>query len=719
MGGDFNVPLQPHLDRKNISTPLISNRYRQKLNEALETFELCDIWRKRNPQEKRFTFHRRHQGSRIDYWFIPEYLENKVTGIDIKIGVHTDHSLITMEIDKDEEQRGPGWWKLNTLLLNDQEYREGVRGVITNCRKENTNLNPASLWDLTKYKIKTYSIQYSKKKSQEMKQEEKNLSDEVQQLTEQLDEGKDVADELNSYKRELEALEKQKAQKIIFRSKCNWASYGDKPTKFFLNLEKKKFQDKLISQVRGCDGSLKQGSKEVLSAITDFYTTLYTKDNNEDLELSMGEFITGAVPQVTDTQHTYLEAKLTKNDLKVAVKQIKKGKCPGSDGLPTEFYTCFWEEIEELVYNSLEFAYEIGELSNEQKRGIITLIPKKDLDRLNIRNWRPITLLNTDYKILTKALAIKLQNVLPNLIYPDQTGFMKNRYIGTNIRLAEDMIDFANMTSTSALLLAIDFEKAFDSVGWESIIDTMKVLGFGENYIGWIKVIYKNIATCIANNGFHSSWFQPSRGTRQGCCLSPYLFLLVVEILAIAVWEHKNIRGITVSGKEIKISLYADDVTCFLGDWDSLHRLDDILQRFRRYSGLKVSREKTKVMQLGPQTAGRTYTCPYKLVESVNILGIKVGIHKNEMLNYKWNYKSRLDKCKAICNSWSDRALSLKGKVTVLNSLVTSTMLFPVTTTSCPAMVLLEFKRIITNFLWSSSVSRVAYETVCSPVGEG
>ena len=120
---------------------------------------------------------------------------------------------------------------------------------------------------------------------------------------------------------------------------------------------------------------------------------------------------------------------------------MKNGKSPGSDGFTAEFYKFFWIDIKYLVLDSLNYAFHNGELSIDQKRGIITLIPKKDKERILIKNWRPISLLNTDYKLLTKCLSFRLQSVPPNIIDNDQTGFLKDRYIGENIRTIADLIE--------------------------------------------------------------------------------------------------------------------------------------------------------------------------------------------------------------------------------------------------------------------------------------
>ncbi len=125
-------------------------------------------------------------------------------------------------------------------------------------------------------------------------------------------------------------------------------------------------------------------------------------------------------------------------------------------------------------------------MSIEQRRGIITLIPKKDKNKLFLKNWRPITLLNTDYKILTKTLSNRLCKILPYIIDEDQTGYIKGRYIGSNIRLIEDIILFTKTHNLPGIILNIDFEKAFDSINWNFIDRTLEAFNFGEIFRSFI-----------------------------------------------------------------------------------------------------------------------------------------------------------------------------------------------------------------------------------------
>lgn len=151
-------------------------------------------------------------------------------------------------------------------------------------------------------------------------------------------------------------------------------------------------------------------------------------------------------------------------------------KTPGSDGLPAEFYKVFWNDISDLFLNSINYAYRIGQLSVTQRRGIIKLIPKKDAELNLIKNWRPISLLNCDYKIAAKAIANRFKQVIPNIISHDQTGFLKGRFIGENIRLIDGIIKHTAAKNIPGLLLFLDFEKAFDTVEWSFLQKNLTTL---------------------------------------------------------------------------------------------------------------------------------------------------------------------------------------------------------------------------------------------------
>ena len=308
--------------------------------------------------------------------------------------------------------------------------------------------------------------------------------------------------------------------------------------------------------------------------------------------------------KIIDDERKRCEGLLTAAECLESLKTMESNKTPGTDGIPAEFYKIFWNDIKSFLLASINASYAKGLLSISQRRGLITLIPKKDKSLCYIKNWRPISLLNCDYKIAAKSIASRIKRVLPSVINSDQTGFSKNRFIGENIRLLNSILSYTDIEKLSGLLLFIDFEKTFDALEWTFVEKTLKYYNFGNSLISWIKLFYTDISSSVQNNGWTSDFFNLSRGVslgvRQGCPLSPYLLILFAEILGLAIRRDKLIYGIKISDKECKVSQYADDTTLILdGTKPSIERSFLLLHIFAKLSGLKVNYEKTEALWIG------------------------------------------------------------------------------------------------------------------------
>ncbi len=200
------------------------------------------------------------------------------------------------------------------------------------------------------------------------------------------------------------------------------------------------------------------------------------------------------------------------------------------------------------------------------KQGLIVLIQKPNKDIFNLDNWRPISLLNIDYKILAAVYANRLKQCLEEVISETQSGFMKNRHISNNIRLILDLLDYSDLVSNDALILFLDFFKAFDTVEHNFIFKALVNFGFGNNFICVIKTLYNDINSCVSLSNGTSPRFYVSRGIRQGCPISPFLFLLAAELLNLYVVNCTGIKGIQIGEEELIISQLADDTCIFLKD---------------------------------------------------------------------------------------------------------------------------------------------------------
>ena len=218
------------------------------------------------------------------------------------------------------------------------------------------------------------------------------------------------------------------------------------------------------------------------------------------------------------------------------------------------------------MVDSLNYSYDYGELSNSQKEAIITLIEKKDKDKLDLSNWRPISLINVDVKIRSKAIAKRLENALPNVMHYNQCAYVKGRTIFDAVRTIEDVMEFSERYNLEGRMICVDFRKDFDTVSRDFVFRAPTSFGFGPSFLQWIYTLYNNISSCVINNGFSTQPFPVERGVRQEDPHSAYLLIIVLEILCTNIRKSKDICGIKVDNEEIRLSLFADDLTGFLKD---------------------------------------------------------------------------------------------------------------------------------------------------------
>ena len=275
------------------------------------------------------------------------------------------------------------------------------------------------------------------------------------------------------------------------------------------------------------------------------------------------------------------EGVMAVHECELALITMENNKTPGTDGLTPEFYRYFWNLLGSFMVSSLNYAFQNGTLSISQRQGIISLIPKKKKNNEYLKNWRPVSLLNVDYKIATKTIALRLEKILPNLIHPCQSGYVKGRFIGESIRLTADTIHFTKEKNIPVVAVFLDFEKASHSIEWNFIHKCLETFNFGLDLQQWIKGFYTEICSCVLNNGYASKHFHLECGVRQGCPLSGTLFVIAIELLAQSIKRSKEIKGITIDEhNEVTLSQYADDTTVLISDVHSASKCFDLLSLF-------------------------------------------------------------------------------------------------------------------------------------------
>ena len=606
---------------------------------------------------------------------ISDKLNDLVTQVDIQASIKTDHSSIILELeDIKEGPRGPGLWKLNTSLLASSDHVEMINKEFPNWLKDAKDLPDKRVkWDWLKFEIKTTSIAYSKKLSRDRKSKEEELNLKYQTLLQIFHDNpcETTRLETEKVKSDLEALYDKKVEGIIIRSRARWHEHGEKNSKYFLNLEKRNNIKKHIRKLF-VSGAISTDPFEILNTERRFYEKLYSKQNTSVNSEEANSFLNNPnLLRLSEELSESCEGEITLKECETILNSFKTGKTPGNDGIPVEFYRVFWPLLGKFMVESFNEAYNKKEISHSQKQAVITLIEKKGKDRNYLENLRPISLINLDAKIASKVIAIRIIKVLPEIIHCNQTGYVKGRFIGEAARSIMDVMDYTKKQNIPGILLFIDFEKAFDSIDWEFMVKCLDVFGFGPSLKGWIETFYKNISSCVINNGMCTSQFEIQRGVRQGDPMPPYLFIIIAEVLATAI-RTTNIQGIKIGKEEFKFVQYADDLTVFVPDIENAPCIFNLLYQFKTCSGSQVNYKKTEAMWIGSCRNDTAAPLGLTWVNTVKALGIVFTY--NEIERLQENFYDKLKDIRLQIRLWRCRGLLLLGKITIIKSFLLSKM---------------------------------------------
>jgi hypothetical protein len=327
---------------------------------------------------------------------------------------------------------------------------------------------------------------------------------------------------------------------------------GERPTKYFSALVKQRAEKSAITSLtckrNGHEVSLTD-SEDILEEASNFYATLYSKKLSEDQTKAGSKYLEKNLDlKLSDAAKRLCDRPLTVEELGSALKKLPGGKAPGIDGLPSEFFKMFWNKLKNDFLQVLLESFQTGCLPYSMRMSIITLIFKKN-SRSDIRNYRPISLLCTDYKIIAKTFAECMKVVLPAIIHGDQTGFLKDRYIGENITLFVDVQEHLAREAKPGLCFLADWEKAYDLMDRGFIESSLVAFGFGSVFVKWFQILHFKTFSRLTMIAFLTEPFAVQSGIRQGCPWAPFLFLCAIEPLACAL-RNPKLEGVVLPDRK-------------------------------------------------------------------------------------------------------------------------------------------------------------------------
>ena len=587
----------------------------------------------------------------------------------------------------------------------------------TNCIGKYQDIQDKGLLlDFLLSNIRVLTIRRSKKLAFELRQQETKLYDKLNKLSQSLadDPSTDNIKEYELTKSAVDKIKETRGKAAILRSLAVWTEEGERPSAYFFRIAKTKASQMSISALRNDVGNIVRGNKNILDTCVEHYTKLYTSKRTDQPNFDQFK-LSDTDPRLSDSERLSCEGPVTFEECKHAINGMARNKAAGISGFTAEFFAYFWNDIGHITVEYFNDAREKGHLFITHRRGILTLIPKKGSQML-LKNKRPICLLDIVYKLIAKVLSNRLSKVICSIINRDQTGFLKNRYIGENIRQIADVIDYCKMDNINGILLAIDYSSAFDCLEHDFLMQALKTFNFGENFQSWIRLLYKDAFLSIKNNGYTSQWFPCTRGSFQGSPISGQLFILAAELFAIKIRNDMNIRGIRFGNVEAKISQYCDDTTLFLRDVSSTEKAMECLMKFRDASGLELNFEKSKIMWLGNWRDRRDPIGVLAAASEIKILGVWQSASRNVQQDNIDPIKSKIQN---TINSWSQRNLTIKGRIVISKSLLASQLVYLVACCSIPIGDLKEIHKTIMRFIWRGKPPKVAQQVICQRIRDG
>ena len=741
--GDWNLVQDFNLDCSNYAN-LNNPRAHRAVLEIKSDYNLVDPWRTLHPDSLQYTWRRRSpiKQARLDFFLVSENLLNIINACNILPGYRSDHSCVVLQVAMSNIQRGRGYWKFNNALLQNSDYIKLVNNIIDECilqyclspyNRENVLNIPfndlqlaidADLFlETILFLIRGETIKFSSRFKKENEQKETRLLEEISQLEQHNLNDEAAYDILYAKRSELEEIRQSYTKGAMIRSRGNWIEWGEKPTKFFLNLERKNALDRSILCLKNQHGSIITDQNEIMKEAHCYFSHLFKVNNHYDdktLELFLSGF---DIPILNKEHNDLLDCTITIHELSESVNKLKNDKSPGLDGFTSEFLKYFWPRLSSIFYSALHCSWQKGILSSTLRQGVIILIPKKNKPRNLLSNWRPISLISNFYKIISHCIASRLKVVLPHLIHDNQKGFMAGRYIGENIRLLYDILLYSDLENIPGHLIMVDFEKAFDTISHSFIWQVLDFWGFGPTFINWCKLLYNQGSSSVLVNGNRSPLFDIGRGCRQGDPLSPYLFILCVEMLAIRIRGDNLIKGITLPGCNVKLIQYADDMAFITDGSDiSFKSVISNLEYFHSISGLKVNYDKTYIFSIGALRLSKNIVKGFhRFVWDpggfFTFLGVTFSLNVSEMVNI--NFEKIVTIVNDVICSWSRRKLTTLGKITVIKSLILPKLNHLFLSIPNPSEDFLNtIEKMLYSFIWNGP-DRIQRKQLCLPYEQG
>uniref|UniRef100_A0A670HP09 Reverse transcriptase domain-containing protein n=1 Tax=Podarcis muralis TaxID=64176 RepID=A0A670HP09_PODMU len=718
MMGDMNGVVSTNMDKSQNQNLTKDGRLPKTFFELTDNMDLIDIWRTKNPLGKEGTFFSEAHMSwtRIDQIWVTRRLAPKTRKVEICPKTCSDHNAMKMELRL--TPTGSFRWKMNDTLLRDQEIVKKAQKILKDYFEINLNttVERRIIWDASKAVMRGFLIQQNTIKKRLWNGKKDKILEKIRDGEKKLrskPKSKEILREIKFHQAQYAKLINQEVEWKIKQMKQRSFESANKCGKLLAWQLKKRQKLNTVTNLE-IDGRDIQKPEEIRKCFQRYFKKLYTQGPQE--ETGIDQFLkSNGLSKLDQEKRAILNHKITQQEIEGAIQNMQLGKSPGPDGLTSKYYKILKDFLTQPLMEVCNKILEGGKAPESWKEAFITLIPKVEAEKTQLKNYRPISLLNVDYKIFADILASRLKKVLNEVIHKDQAGFLPGRHLFDNTRNIIDILELLQTNiNTKAVLIFIDAEKAFDNISWKFMKKNLEGMGVGRGFENGIQAIYSEQKAKLIVNNVVTEEFKIEKGTRQGCPLSPLLFISVLEVLLNMIREDRLVQGIQVGVKQYKLKAFADDLVLTLQEPESsTKRVLELIHEFGRVAGFKLNKLKTKVLEknLTPLEIERFQKeTELNVVKKVKYLGVNLSA-KNLNL-FKDNYEKCWSEIKKDLEIWSRLKLSLLGRIAALKMNVLPKMLFLFQTLQIVDRVECfgKWQKDISKFVWQGKKPRIKFK---------
>ena len=699
--GDVNTIL--HIDDRMGN--LTKNKVDTNLVKLLENNSLLDL--ATHLDNKTHTYISHQATSLLDRVLVTSSEVQDIKKYTTELCYYSDHNYINIQLFQNmnapPRPKIHRHWKLNTSLLDMIHTKTTIADHWEEWRIFQDNFNTHMDWYLAGKKVlKGKLINIGKNESRKRHDQEQKI---IHQLSIESNSQQLNKQNYTKLKNELNQLHEYKIEGLKIRSREITLPNEERGSRQFHNIINKKLKQPQLTELINEDNQLVNDASGIKHIIESFYKKLYSREqlNEGDIESLIANYNTPE--QLSRTDLDDLDRPIELKEITKALQKMSNNKSPGPDGLPKEYYVVNFEHIK---YDLLGVYHEMSlhdVLPHEFTTGIIKLLYKKGNSE-ELKNWRPISLLNVDLKILTSIIATRLSEISNKIIGEHQKCGVKGRYIFENNILIENILnnyEFNNNKSKmmeGGIIMGLDMQKAFDRVDHAYLFKLLEKINIGHRMTEMIKLLYNQIHQLVETPYGHTNHIPIYRGIRQGCALSMILFTISIEPLLQMI--DKKLEGIKIMRNcNIRTLAYADDTVIFAKNEIDKTRMLQLIEIYQKGSGAKINQDKTQELRLNRNESIDT---------EIEITGIIYTINKQNRTTRNWT--KIIHKVRQKISGFNCRDLTIMGKATILNTYIISIITYISRIIAPSAAHVKQLNKIFQNFIFRNRPHGYSYKDI-------